>query len=35
MGVFLIDSWDPNKRDKQINFLRQAVSVSVELIPIK
>ena len=25
MEAFLIDSWDLNKQDKQIKFLRQAV----------
>ena len=35
MGVFLIDSWDPNKQDKQIKFLRQAVSESREIVPLE
>ena len=31
MDVFLIDSWDLNKQNKQIIFLRQAVSISEEI----
>ena len=33
MDIFLIDSWDQNNKDKQIKFLRQAVSVSGEVVP--
>ena len=33
MAVFSIDSWDLNKQDKQIIFLRQAVSISGEIVP--
>ena len=35
MGVFLIDSWDLIKQDKPIKFLRQAVSVSGEIVPLE
>ena len=50
MEVFLIDSWDINKQDKQIKFLkeagqgnlfhfsyflRQAASVSLEIVPLE
>ena len=35
MAVFLIDSWDLKKQDKQIKFLRQAVSVSGEVVPLQ
>ena len=35
MEVFLIDCWDLNKQDKQIEFLRQAVSISDELVPVE
>ena len=35
MGVFLIDSWDLNKQYKQIEFLRQAVSISGEINPLE
>ena len=35
MDVFLIDSWDLNKQDKQINILRQAVSVARNIVPIE
>ena len=35
MGVFMIDSWDLNKQDKQIKFLRQAVSISGEIVPLE
>ena len=28
MELFLIDSWDQNKQDKQIVFLRQPVTLS-------
>ena len=35
MGVFLIDSWDLNKQDNEIKFLRQAVSVSEEHVPLE
>ena len=36
MGVFLIDSWDlKKKQDKQIKFLRQAVSVAGETVPLE
>ena len=35
MGVFLIDSWDLIKQEKQIKFLRQAVSVSGETVPLE
>ena len=35
MGVFLIDSWHLNKQDKQIKFLRQAVPVSGEIVPLE
>ena len=31
----MIDSWDLNKEDKQIKFLRQAVYVSVEIVPLQ
>ena len=34
MSIFLIDSWDLKKQDKQIKFLRQAVSVSGEIVPL-
>ena len=34
MDVFLIDSWDLKKQDKQIKFLRQAVSVSAENVAL-
>ena len=32
MGVILIDSWVQNKQEKQVKFLRQAASVSVEIV---
>ena len=35
MSVFLIGSWDLNKQGKQIEFLRQAVSVAGEIVPIE
>ena len=35
MDVFLSDSWHLNKHDKQIKFLRQAVSVSGEINPLE
>ena len=35
MDVFLIDSLDLNKQDKQIKFLRQAVSVAGEIVPLE
>ena len=35
MDVFLIDSWDLNKQEKQIKFLRQAVSISGETVPLE
>ena len=35
MGVFLIDSWDLNKQDKQSKFLRKVVSVSGEFVPLE
>ena len=35
MGIFLIDSWDLNKEVKQIEFLRQAFSVSGEIVPLE
>ena len=35
MGVFLIDSRDLYKEDKQIKFLRQAVAVSGENFPLQ
>ena len=35
MGVFLIDSWDLNKQDKQIEILRQAVCISAEIVPLE
>ena len=35
MDVFLIESWDLKKQDKQIKFLRQAVSVSREIVPLE
>ena len=35
MGVFPIHSWDLNKQDKRIEFLRQAVSISGEIFPIE
>ena len=35
MDVFLIDSWDLNKQDKQNKFLRQAVSVAGEIVPLE
>ena len=34
MHVFLIDNWNLNKQDKQIKFLRQAVSISGEIVPL-
>ena len=33
--VFLIDSWDLNKQDKQNKFLWQAVSLTRELVPVE
>ena len=33
MDVLLIDSWDQNKQDKRIIFLRQSLSLSVEVVP--
>ena len=35
MGIFLIDSWDLNEQDEQIKFLRQAVSVAGETVPLE
>ena len=35
MGVFLIDSSDLNKQYKQNKFLRQAVLVSGEFVPLE
>ena len=35
MDVFLIDSSDLNKLNKQIKFLRQAVSISGEIVLLK
>ena len=35
MGVFLFDSRDLNKQDKQIKLLWQAVSVSGENVPLE
>ena len=35
MGIFLIESSDLIKQDKQIKILRQAVSVSGEIVPIQ
>ena len=35
MDVFLIDSWDLNKQDKQIKLLRKAVSISGEIDPLE
>ena len=35
MDVFLIDSWELNKRGKQIKFIRQALSVSEEMVPLE
>ena len=35
MGVFLIESWDLYEQDKQIKFLRQAVSVAGEIVPLE
>ena len=35
MEVFLIDSWDLNKQEKQIKFSKQAVSVSREIVPLE
>ena len=35
MDIFLIDNWDLNKQDKQIKFLRQAVSISGEIVPLE
>ena len=35
MAVFLIDSWDLNKQDKQFKFLRQVVFVSGEIVPLE
>ena len=35
MDVFLIDSRDLNKQDKQTKFLRQAVSISGEIVPLE
>ena len=35
MDVVLIDSWDLDKQDKQIKILRQAVSVSGEIVPLE
>ena len=32
MDVFLIDGWDLKKQEKQIKFLRQAVSISGEIV---
>ena len=31
----MIDSWDQNKQDKQIKFLRQAVSVARDIVPFQ
>ena len=33
--VSLIDSWDLKKQDKQIKFLKQVVSTSDEIVPLK
>ena len=35
MGLFLIDSWNEIENEKQINFLRQGVSLSGELVPLE
>ena len=35
MGVFLINSSELNKQDKQIQFLRQAVYVSGEIVQLE
>ena len=35
MGVFLIDSWDLNKQDEQIKYLREVVSISSEIVPLE
>ena len=35
MEIFFLDNWDQNKRDKQKNFLRLSVAVSVETIPLE
>ena len=35
MDVFLIDSWDLNKQNKQNKILRQAVSISGEIAPLE
>ena len=35
MGIFLSASWDLNKQDKQIKFLRQAVSGSGAIVPLE
>ena len=34
VGVFLIDSLDLNKQEKQIKLLRKAVSISGEIVPL-
>ena len=35
MEVFLTDSWDQNKQDRQIDFLRQPVALSWEIVPLE
>ena len=35
MVEFLIVSWDLNKQDKQIKFLRQTLPVSAEIVPFE
>ena len=34
MDVFLVDSWELYKEGKQIKFLRQAVSLLGEIVPL-
>ena len=35
MDILLIDIWDLNKQNKQMKFLRQAVSISGEIVPLE
>ena len=35
MDVFLVDSWDLNEKDKQINFFSHAVPISGEIVPFE
>ena len=35
MEVVLFDSWNLNKQDKQIEFLRQAVSSWGKIVPLE